>query len=243
MGMSGLHLSAPAKVLLLTDQPLLAGAISLTLNHGSYTTRVMRSAGEAVVAIEQWQPHLAVIDIDVVGATLGALSDAAKGAGRLPMIALTRQGNLKARLDAFDRGADDVLTFPFAPEELLARVTAVFRRTHGSVRELTPAVKVSDLEIDIMTRTVRVEGHNPHLTSLELALLYLLASNAGETVSRDEIINHLWGNEYVADSNIVDRHVRNLRVKLNNSWRRPRYIFTVPRRGYSFLRTPASKVT
>jgi DNA-binding response OmpR family regulator len=74
-----------------------------------------------------------------------------------------------------------------------------------------------------------------HLTSLEQSLLYLLAANAGRLLTRDEILDHLWGADYVAGSNVVDRHIRNLRVKLQNHSRRPRYIATVPGRGYRFV--------
>ena len=77
------------------------------------------------------------------------------------------------------------------------------------------------------------------LTPLEMNLLYLLAANAGLVLTRDEILDALWGVDYLADSNVVDRHIRNLRAKLQNSYRRPRYIATVPGRGYRFVPTTA----
>ena len=89
-------------------------------------------------------------------------------------------------------------------------------------------LRLGELEIDILNRRVRAGGHELHLTSLEQSLLYLLAANAGRLLTRDEILDHLWGVDYVAESNVVDRHVRNLRAKLQNDWRRPRYIATVP---------------
>ena len=76
-----------------------------------------------------------------------------------------------------------------------------------------------------------------HLTGLEQNLLYLLAANAGRLLTRDEILDALWGVDFVADSNVVERHVRNLRIKLQDDWRRPRYISTVPGRGYRFVPT------
>ena len=74
-----------------------------------------------------------------------------------------------------------------------------------------------------------------HLTSLEQSLLYLLAANAGRVVSREEILDSLWGVDFISESNIVDRHVRNLRAKLQNNWKRPRFIATIPGRGYRFM--------
>jgi DNA-binding winged helix-turn-helix (wHTH) protein len=88
-----------------------------------------------------------------------------------------------------------------------------------------------------MNRMVRAGTSELHLTSLEMSLLYLLAANAGRLLTRDEILDHLWGADYAAESNVVDRHIRNLRAKLQNDWHRPRFIATVPGRGYRFVPT------
>jgi DNA-binding response OmpR family regulator len=87
---------------------------------------------------------------------------------------------------------------------------------------------------------VRAGATELHLTSLEQSLLYLLAANAGQLLSRDEIQDHLWGADYAAERNVVDRHIRNLRTKLQDPWRTPRYIATVPGRGYRFVPTGAA---
>jgi DNA-binding response OmpR family regulator len=126
---------------------------------------------------------------------------------------------------------------PFSPEELVARVLAVLRRTPHEGAALRPVLRLGELEIDLLHRRVRAGTSELHLTSLELSLLYLLAANAGRLLTRDEILDHLWGVDYAAESNVVDRHIRNLRAKLQNGWRRPRYIATVPGRGYRFLPT------
>ena len=92
-------------------------------------------------------------------------------------------------------------------------------------------IKLGDLEIDILHRTVHAGTSSLHLTSLEQSLLYLLASNAGRVVSRDEILDALWGLDYVAESNVVDRQIRNLRARLQDHWKQPRFIETVPGQG------------
>ena len=92
----------------------------------------------------------------------------------------------------------------------------------------TPVIKIGELEIDILKRTVRAGTSELHLTSLEQSLLYLLAANAGRVVTREEILDTLWGVDYVAESNVVDRQIRNLRARLQNDWRQPRFIATVP---------------
>jgi DNA-binding response OmpR family regulator len=98
---------------------------------------------------------------------------------------------------------------------------------------------LGDLQIDLLNRRVQAGDTALHLTPLEQSLLYLLAANAGRLLTRDEILDHLWGADYVAESNIVDRHIRNLRLKLQNHSRRRRYIETVSGRGYRFLPTTA----
>jgi DNA-binding response OmpR family regulator len=84
---------------------------------------------------------------------------------------------------------------------------------------------------------VRVHEKDLHFTSIEQSLLYLLAANAGQLLTRNEIMDQLWGADYVAESNVVDRHIRNLRIKLQNGWKKPRYIATIPGQGYRFVAT------
>ena len=127
------------------------------------------------------------------------------------------------------------MTIPFSPEELLARVLALTRRTYGQPITFNPILKVGEIEIDIVQRQVRAGTSELHLTGLEQSLLYLLVAHAGQVVTRDEILDTLWGVDYVSESNVVDRHIRNLRAKLQNDWRKPRFIATVPGKGYRSL--------
>src|SRR5215208_5655355 len=116
-------------------------------------------------------------------------------------------------------------------------------QTRGETAMFTPVIRVGELEIDILHHRVRVDGNDVHLTPLELSLLYLLAANAGRILTRDEILDDLWGGDYAAESNVVDRQVRKLRAKLQDDWRRPRYIATVPGKGYRFVCTAADQAS
>jgi len=217
---------------------MLIELIKMTLNHGVYTTRQVTAPEEVETVLSEWRPHLALVDMDLEGARVMALLGSTPVGGvRLPVIGLTRRGDLKTKLAAFEAGVDDILTVPFAPEELLARVIALVRRAYSDAVTFTPVIEIGELKIDILNRTVRAGTSELHLTSLEQSLLYLLAANAGRVVSREEILDTLWGVDYVAESNVVDRQIRNLRARLQNDWREPRFIATVPGRGYRFVST------
>ena len=234
-------LPTPARVLLVVDQPPLARLLRLALAHGPSTTELAPTAAAAMAAVPRWRPHLVLVDMALTSpAWWTALGQAVPG-GALPVIALTRRGDLATKLAAFAHGADDIVTVPFAPDELVARIGALLRRAYRVPLSVTPVLRLGDLELDLLNRRVQVGGHALQLTTLELTLLYVLAANAGQVVSRDELLDQVWGVDFLAESNVVDRHVRSLRAKLQNSWKQPRFIATVPGQGYRFVPThPAS---
>lgn len=220
------------------DQPVLGEVIRLALSHGPFRTSSVKDEAQAIAMLDEWHPQLAIVDMDLGrGQVLDRLLAAPTPTGRIPSIALTRRGDLRAKLEAFERGADDILTVPLSPEELIARTLAIMRRTYRQAIAFTPVIKLGELEVDILHRRVRSGAGELHLTSLEQSLLYLLAANAGQLVTREQILDNLWGVDYAAESNVIDRHVRNLRTKLQDDWRRPRFIATVPGRGYRFMPT------
>jgi two-component system KDP operon response regulator KdpE len=222
-------------VLFVVGDRALANTVDLTLRHGGYLRRFEGSVAGAKAAIAEWKPHLLLLDIDLEAGAGIQLIDEARAGAPVGVIALTRRSDLRGKLDAFERGADDYIGIPFVPDDLVARARAVLRRTHGSTGELVPRLRIGDLEIDVLNRRVLAGDHELHLTSLEQALLYLLAANAGTVLTREQILDALWGTDFVIESNVVDRHVRALRAKLQNDWHKPRYIETVPGAGYRFV--------
>jgi DNA-binding response OmpR family regulator len=228
------------RALVLHERQLVIDLIELTLNHGLFLVRAAAGLAEANELLAEWQPHLVVLDMDHddSAAFLGRLGDADSLAKRAtPALGLTRRGDLKTKLRAFDLGVDDILTMPFSPEELLARAIVITRRATGTDRPIIPTISLGEIEIDIVSREVRTGASVIHLSGIEQSLLYLLASRGGRTVSRDEILDAVWGTDFVAESNIVDRHIRSLRIKLQNDYRHPRFISTVPGEGYRFIPT------
>jgi two-component system, OmpR family, alkaline phosphatase synthesis response regulator PhoP len=228
------------RALVLHDRALVVDLIELTLNHGLFVVQAARDLAEAEAILEQWRPHIGVVDMDhgdsaTLLERLGA-SNALAGSVT-PILGLTRRGDLSTKLRAFDLGVDDILTVPFSPEELLARCIVITRRATGMDRPLVPRITMGEIEIDIVNRQVRAGTSVIHLSGIEQSLLYLLASRAGRVLTRDEILDAIWGTDFVAESNIVDRHIRSLRIKLQNDYRHPRFIATVPGAGYRFIPT------
>ena len=239
----GLRVEAVAdarRALVLHDRELVVDLIELTLNHGLFVVRAATTLAEAQAILDEWRPHLTVIDMDHDDSSqlLRRLGASGSLTGSVvPALGLTRRGDLPTKLRAFDLGVDDILTVPFSPEELLARAIVVSRRATGIDRPIVPSITLGEIEVDIVNREVRAGQSVVHLSPIEQSLLYLLASRAGKVVTREEILDVVWGTDFVAESNIVDRHVRSLRVKLQNDYRHPRFVATVPGRGYRFIPT------
>jgi two-component system KDP operon response regulator KdpE len=228
------------RALVLLDRPLVVDLIQLTLNHGLFVVRAASNLAEAEAILAEWRPHMTVVDMD--NDDSGALLQMLGASNSLrrsptPVLGLTRRGDLQTKLKAFDLGVDDILTVPFSPEELLARSIVISRRASGTDLPIVPTIRIGEMEIDIVTRQVRAGDSVVHLSGIEQSLLYLLASRGGRVVTREEILDAIWGTDFVAESNIVDRHVRSLRIKLQNGYKHPRFIATVPGKGYRFIPT------
>jgi two-component system phosphate regulon response regulator PhoB len=228
------------RALVLHESQVIVDLIELTLNHGLFVVQAARTLAEAEAILATWQPQMIVVDMDHDDST--ALLERLGVSGKLrgsatPLLGLTRRGDLRTKLKAFDLGVDDILTVPFSPEELLARSIVITRRATGVHRPIVPKIKIGDIEIDLLNREVRTTRSVAHLSSLEQSLLYLLASRGGKVVTREEILDTIWGSDFVAESNVVDRHIRSLRVKLHDGYKHPRFIATVSGQGYRFVPT------
>jgi DNA-binding response OmpR family regulator len=228
------------RALVLHDRQLVVDLIELTLNHGIFVVKAAHTLAEAEQILATWQPHLTVIDMDhddgpALLSHIGATNELRRGV--TPVLGLTQRGDLQTKLRAFELGVDDILTVPFSPEELLARSIVITRRATGTEHPIVPTIRLGEMEVDIVNRQVRAGESVVHLSGIEQSLLYLLASRGGRVVTREEVLDAIWGTDFVAESNIVDRHIRSLRIKLQNGYRNPRFIATVPGKGYRFIPT------
>jgi DNA-binding response OmpR family regulator len=228
------------RALVLHDSEVVVDLIRLTLNRGVFDVRAAASLAEAVAVLADWRPDMSVVDMDHRDSTaLLDLLGESSGLRRTgtPVLGLTRRGDLKTKLQAFDLGVDDILTTPFSPEELLARAIAITRRVAGLHMRLIPSITIGAIQIDIFNRVVKAGDSVVRLSGIEQSLLYLLASREGRIVTRKELLHAIWGADIVGQSNIVERHIRSLRIKLQDDYRHPRFIATVPGEGYRFIPT------
>ncbi|HYU81535.1 MAG TPA: response regulator transcription factor [Candidatus Polarisedimenticolia bacterium] len=211
----------------------LGNLVILTLQHGNYDTRRNTDPDECHDLIDSWAPHIAFIDLDLYEKFIDIVGRGLTH-GHTPIVAFTRRRDTALKLNAYERGADDILEVPFTLDEIVARPFALLRRAHGMTVAIVPKIRLDGLEVDLIEQRVSVGGRQLHLTPIQQSLLYLLAANAGKALSREDLLATIWGGEFEIESNVVDRHIRELRVKLGDEWRAPRYIETVPGAGYRF---------
>jgi len=224
----------------LHDREVVVDLIRLTLNHGVFDVRAAANLAEAVAILADWRPDMSVVDMDHRdSAALLDLLGESSGLRRTgtPVLGLTRRDDLKTKLRAFELGVDDILTTPFSPEELLARAIVITRRVAGIHMRLIPSITIGEIQVDIFNRVVNAGTSAVRLSGIEQSLLHLLVSRAGHAVTRTEILYAIWGADIVGQSNIVERHIRSLRIKLQDDYRHPRFIATVPGEGYRFIPT------
>ena len=229
-----------SRVLLVIGKAL-ANLVSVTLRHGSYETRDCTSETECQTLIRDWEPHMALIDVDHYAKFLEILGGGLEH-GHIPILAFTRRREAGPKLEAYERGADDIIEVPFTLDEIIARPYALMRRSRGVVTKLVPKINLGGLvEVDLLEQTVKMNGgRSLNLTPIQQTLLYVLAANTGDTLSRETLLATIWGADFQTESNVVDRHIRELRVKMDDDWRAPRYIETVPGEGYRFMRQIAA---
>ncbi len=220
------------RVLLLMG-PTLSNLIELALRHGRYETRTSTEASDCRRVLSEWSPHLMILDFDNHGAFVRSL---ARGTDRrTPLLAFTRRRDTAMKLRAFEDGVDDIVEVPFRLDEIIARPYAIMRRAHGLEVELVPKIRIGEVAVDLARQRIELDGQRLEITPIEQTMLYLLAANQGRILSREQMITDIWGQEFEIESNVVDRHVRELRVKLGDDWRKPRFIETVAGKGYRFL--------
>jgi DNA-binding response OmpR family regulator len=234
-GISGGHPKPdPLRVLIVVVDAELGRSIVATLDRAPYEPRLERNAVEAVRTMRAWRPNLLIMDVDAGTARLMAELSEVSAFRSIPVIGLIRRHEFAAEVAALDAGVDDIVAEPFVPDEIRAHIRALMRRTYGPYQPVL-ALRVGALEINLVERCVRAGDRRIHLTALELALLYLLAARPGDLISRDTILDALWGVDFAPDNNVLERHMSRLRAKLLVELRGMYRIETVRGQGYRLV--------
>jgi len=222
------------KILVVDDEEHIVELAELYLGNEGYAVVSAQDGVEAIEKIASETPDLVVLDIMIPEMDgLDVLRELRKTSG-VPVIMLTARESEVDKVVGLELGADDYLTKPFSPRELVARVKAVLRRSKPRPAE-EEIITRGDLTIDAGRRQVQVSGLGEvELTAREFDLLYVLAANPGMVLTRDRLMEKVWGYEYVGDTRTVDVYVRHLREKLHDDAENPQFIETVRGVGYRF---------
>ena len=221
-------------ILLIEDERAMADGLRDALEHHGYSVRIAPDGEAGLELARTVQPDLVVLDVMLPGRDgfeICRLLRAERFSA--PIIMLTARSEEVDRVVGLEVGADDYVVKPFSTRELLARVKAHLRRQTNAPPAIS-GCKFGDVSVDFAAAVVTRGGRPVDLTSTELAILRLLWERRNEVVSRDEVMNHVWGYETYPESRTVDTHVLNLRHKLEADPRKPCFILTVHGVGYRF---------
>ncbi|MFL6138745.1 MAG: response regulator transcription factor [Frankiaceae bacterium] len=232
MGEAGGTADDPATVLVVDDDPDLRAALTRALTIDGYRVTAVSNGARALETMPQLEPDVLVLDVmmPVVGGLEVCRRLRAKG-DRTPILVLTARDEVSDRVAGLDAGADDYLVKPFALEELRARLRALLRRALPAMPEESPTLRYADLELDNDSRAVRRGDRPIELTRTEFALLELLMHNPGRVLTREVIMDRVWGYELEPASNSLEVFVGYLRRK-TEAGGEPRLIHTVRGVGY-----------
>jgi two-component system response regulator ResD len=222
-------------ILVVDDEPTVTEVVSIYLKRAGYRVIVASDGQSALDVLESQSPDLVVLDLMLPEVDGLEITRWLRARGDVPIIMLTARREEVDRILGLELGADDYVVKPFSPQELVSRVKAVLRRTHGStaMRGERP-LEVAHLRIDPQTRVVKANGEEIPLTAKEFDLLWVLARRPGWVFNRNQLLDLVWGLTEYIDPSTVTVHVHRLREKIEADPSSPRHIQTVWGVGYKF---------
>jgi DNA-binding response OmpR family regulator len=221
-------------ILIVDDEPKIVKTVRAYLESAGFRVLVAEEGQMALTVFRHEKPALVILDLGLPGMDGLDVARTLRRDSNVPMIMLTARVDEADKLIGLELGADDYVTKPFSPRELVARVRAVLRRA-GNEREQAPLPIVSgDVKIDLERRLVTVGGQTVELTPTEFDLLVVLARHPGRVFTRLELLDRVQGYAFEGYERTVDAHIKNLRQKIEPDPREPRYVQTVYGVGYRF---------
>jgi len=223
------------RILVVEDDASILEGLQSALTTEGYSVDTARDGRQGWEKAQSKDLSLLVLDLMLPGMSGLEIAKRLRDGGRtLPIIMLTAKGNEDDRVLGLELGADDYLTKPFSVRELLARIRSVLRRASGEAAETPDVFRFGDVEVDFRRQRLRKAGEQVEISAREFRLLAYLVEHRGTMVSREQLLNDIWGYEVYPTTRTVDNHIARLRKKVEDEPDKPRWIQTVRGAGYLF---------
>ncbi len=223
-------------ILVVDDEATIREVVRRYLEREGFIVREAADGYEALDAIQDYQPNLIVLDLMLPGIDGLTITQHIRQDRQIPIIMLTAKGEASDRIRGLDLGADDYITKPFSPQEVVSRVRAVLRRVNGvSTKPALRSLEFARISIDPAARTVKVAQEDIFLTAKEFDLLWYFAQHPEQVFSRTQLLANVWGDELYTDPSTVTVHIRRLREKIEANPGKPAHLLTVWGVGYKFV--------
>jgi two-component system response regulator RegX3 len=220
------------RVLVVEDEQSYSEALSFMLRREGYEVEVAASGPEGLAAFDRNGADLVLLDVMLPGLPGTEVCRVLRTRSGVPIIMLTARDSEVDKIVGLELGADDYVTKPFSARELMARIRAVMRRGGEPEDPSSPVLEAGPVRMDVERHTVTVNGDPVAMPLKEFDLLELLLRNAGRVLTRAQLIDRVWGADYVGDTKTLDVHVKRLRAKIEPEPAAPRYLLTVRGLGY-----------
>ncbi len=224
------------RILIIDDEPMIVESVSYSLKQEGYEVLSAGDGIEGLKLVESEELDLILLDLMLPGMNGLEVCRTIRQTSNIPIIMLTAKEGEIDRVLGLELGADDYVTKPFSMREVLARIKTVLKRSSfgGAAMDPPKLIVARDLQIDLLGHEVTVKEKVVNLSSKEYELLRILASHPGQVLTREQLLNLVWGNDFYGDDRTVDVHVRWLREKIEEDPGNPQYILTVRGVGYKF---------
>lgn len=222
------------KVLVVEDEESFSEAISFMLRKEGYEVAVAADGNAAVAEFDQNGADIVLLDLMLPGLSGTEVCREIRKRSKVPVIMVTAKDSEIDKVVGLELGADDYVTKPFSSRELIARIKAVLRRSGEIAEDDSDVIEIGPIRIDVERHAVSVNGEQVKLPLKEFDLLLMLMRNAGRVLTRGQLIDRIWGSDYVGDTKTLDVHVKRIRAKIEKDPANPSHILTVRGLGYKF---------
>ena len=222
------------RILLVDDEPLILKGLKYTLEQEGYETDSAMDGEEALDKFANDSFDLILLDVMLPKLDGLSVCQRIREQSNVPIIMLTAKGEDMDKILGLEYGADDYMTKPFNILEVKARIKTILRRASGAPMEERKSVRIRDLEVNLLKRTVALGGRDVRLTAKEFDLLHMFVTNRGKVFSREEMLETVWKYDYAGEDRTVDVHIRRLREKIERDTSKPEFILTKWGVGYYF---------